>query len=116
MANHNLECQEYWKQEAVETVIVHKIIHEGVDAMYIKELDDDFIGYNTQMTKLIIKFLCREWCIITTLEQKQAAQLSTSNGTSHPTSQISHMSSTSNKICAGTPEFLQQMPQRSSIT
>ena len=40
MANDNLKCQEYWKQEAIDAVIVNKIIHKGVDAGYIKEHDD----------------------------------------------------------------------------
>eukprot|EP00804_Cyclotella_cryptica_P012914 CCRYP_002274-RA/>CCRYP_002274-RA protein AED:0.23 eAED:0.09 QI:0/0/0/1/0/0/2/0/1265 len=72
-ADHNLECQEFWKQEAVDAVIVEKIVREGVDAPYNEELDDDFIGYSTQMVKTIIEHLRREWCIVTTLERKQAA-------------------------------------------
>ena len=72
-ADHNLECQEFWKQEAVDAVIVEKIVREGVDAPYIEELDDDFIGYSTQTVKTLIEHLRREWCIVTTLERKQAA-------------------------------------------
>ena len=47
-ADHNLECHEYWKQEAVDAVIVDKIVREGVDAPYIEELDDNFIGCSSQ--------------------------------------------------------------------
>eukprot|EP00804_Cyclotella_cryptica_P015621 CCRYP_003615-RA/>CCRYP_003615-RA protein AED:0.62 eAED:0.37 QI:0/0/0/0.5/1/1/2/0/406 len=72
-ADHNLECQEFWKQEAVDAVIVEKIVREGVDSPYIEELDDDFIGYSTQTVKTLIEHLRREWCIVTTLERKQAA-------------------------------------------
>ena len=72
-ADHNLECQEYWKQEAVDAVIVDKIVREGVDAPYIEELDDDFIGYSAQTIKTLIAHLRREWCIVTTMERKQAA-------------------------------------------
>jgi hypothetical protein len=71
-ADHNLECQQFWKQEAVDAVIVDKIVHEGVDAPYIEELDEDFIGYSAQMIKLLLAHLRREWCIVTTLERKQA--------------------------------------------
>eukprot|EP00804_Cyclotella_cryptica_P024848 CCRYP_020552-RA/>CCRYP_020552-RA protein AED:0.54 eAED:0.47 QI:0/-1/0/1/-1/1/1/0/197 len=72
-ADHNLECQEFWKQEAVDAVIVKKLVCEGVDAPYVEELDDDFIGYSTQTVKSLIEHLCCEWCIVTTLERKQAA-------------------------------------------
>ena len=60
-------------QKAVDAVIVDKIVREGVDAPYIEELDDDFIGYSAQMIKSLIAHLRRKWCIITTLERKQAA-------------------------------------------
>ena len=72
-ADHNLECQEFWKQEAVDAVIVDKIVREGVDASYIEELDDDFIGYSAQMIKTLIEHLRCEWCIVTTMERKQTA-------------------------------------------
>ena len=57
-ADHNLECQEFWKQEAVDAVIVDKIVREGVDAPYIEELDDDFIGYSEQTIKTLIARTC----------------------------------------------------------
>ena len=47
-ADHNLECQEFWKQEAVDTVIIDKIVCKRVNAPYIEELDDDFSGYRLQ--------------------------------------------------------------------
>ena len=70
MADHNLECQEYWKQEAVDKVIMDKIVREGIDAPYIKELNDDFIGYSAQTAKSLIVHLRREWCIVTIMERK----------------------------------------------
>jgi hypothetical protein len=73
MADHNLECQEYWKQEAVNAVIVDKIVCKVVDSTYIEELDDNVVGYSAQMTKSIIAHLHKESCIVTTLEHKQAA-------------------------------------------
>jgi hypothetical protein len=73
MADHNLEFQEFWKQEAVDTVIIDKIIREGVDVPYIQELDDDFISYSAQMRKSLIAHLRRKWCIVTMMECKQAA-------------------------------------------
>jgi hypothetical protein len=72
-ADHNLKCQEYWKQEAVDTVMVDKIVREGIDAPYIEELDDDFISYSAQTAKSLIAHLRHEWCIVTTMECKQAA-------------------------------------------
>eukprot|EP00804_Cyclotella_cryptica_P022417 CCRYP_021145-RA/>CCRYP_021145-RA protein AED:0.48 eAED:0.36 QI:0/0/0/0.66/1/1/6/0/1537 len=72
-ADHNLECQEFWKQEAVNALIVKKIVHKDVNATYIEELDNDFIGYSTQMVKSLIEHLCCRWCIVTTLERNQAA-------------------------------------------
>jgi hypothetical protein len=73
MADCNLKCQEYWKQEAADSVNVGKIVCKGIDTTYIKALYDDFVGYSAQTTKLIIVHFCHEWCIITTLKQKQAA-------------------------------------------
>eukprot|EP00804_Cyclotella_cryptica_P004374 CCRYP_006791-RA/>CCRYP_006791-RA protein AED:0.57 eAED:0.53 QI:0/0/0/1/1/1/2/0/356 len=71
---HNLACQEFWKQEAVDALIVDKIVREAVDPTYVKELDDDYVGYSGQTIKSIIQHLRTEWCIVTTLEKKQAAQ------------------------------------------
>eukprot|EP00804_Cyclotella_cryptica_P003839 CCRYP_020456-RA/>CCRYP_020456-RA protein AED:0.53 eAED:0.37 QI:0/-1/0/1/-1/1/1/0/425 len=72
-ADHNLECQEFLKQESVDAIIVDKIVREAVDAAYIEELDDDYIGYGAQTTKTILEHLRTEWCVVTTLEKKQAS-------------------------------------------
>ena len=71
---HNLACQEFWKQEAVDALIVDKIVREAVDFTYVEELEDDYVGYSGQMIKTIVQHLRTEWCIVTTLEKKQAAQ------------------------------------------
>eukprot|EP00804_Cyclotella_cryptica_P000162 CCRYP_017462-RA/>CCRYP_017462-RA protein AED:0.81 eAED:0.81 QI:0/0/0/0.5/1/1/2/0/589 len=73
MADHNLECQEFWKQESVDAIIVDKIVREAVDAAYVEELDDDYIGYRAQTIKTILEHLRTEWCVVTTLEKKQAS-------------------------------------------
>ena len=73
MADHNLACQEFWLQEAVDSIIVDRIVREVIDAAYVEELEDDYVGYNTQSIKSILSHLRSEWCIITTLERKQAA-------------------------------------------
>jgi hypothetical protein len=73
MADHNLACQEFWKQESVDAIIVDKIVREAVDAAYVEELDDDYIGYGAQTIKTILEHLRTEWCVVTTLEKKQAS-------------------------------------------
>jgi hypothetical protein len=73
MADHNLACQEFWLQEAVNAITVDRIVCEVIDAAYVEELKYDHVGYNTQTIKSIPSHPCSEWCIITTLEQKQAA-------------------------------------------
>jgi hypothetical protein len=73
MADHNLECQELWKQESVNAIIIDKIVREAIDAAYIKELDDDYIGYEAQTINTILEHLRTEWCVVTTLEKKQAS-------------------------------------------
>jgi hypothetical protein len=73
MADHNLECQEFWKQESVDAIIVDKIVREAVDTAYVEELDDDYIGYGAQTIKSILEHVHTEWCVVTTLEKNQAA-------------------------------------------
>jgi hypothetical protein len=71
---HNLACQEFWKHEAVDALIDDKIVRKAIDPTYIKELDDDCVGYSHQTIKTIAQHLRNEWCIVTTLKKKQAAQ------------------------------------------
>ena len=67
-------CQEFWKQEAIDALIVSKIVHKAIDPTYIEELENDYVGYSGQTIKTIVQHLRDEWCIVATLEKKQAAQ------------------------------------------
>jgi hypothetical protein len=49
MADHHLVFQEFWMQEADDTIIVDLIVREVVDPTYVKELDDNYVGYNTHI-------------------------------------------------------------------
>ena len=69
---HALAQQEFWKQEALDAVIVERITQEIVDSTYVEELEDEFIGYSTQTIKTLIQHLKNEWCVVSTLEKKQA--------------------------------------------
>eukprot|EP00804_Cyclotella_cryptica_P012202 CCRYP_009878-RA/>CCRYP_009878-RA protein AED:0.62 eAED:0.37 QI:0/0/0/0.5/1/1/2/0/403 len=71
---HNLACEEFWKQEAVDALIVDKLMREAVNPTYAEELEDDYVGYSGQTIKTIAQHLRTEWCIVTTLKKKQAAQ------------------------------------------
>jgi hypothetical protein len=73
MGLHNIACQEFWKQEAIDAIIVKKIVCEAVDLTCVKELKQDCVGYSGQTIKTIVQHLRNEWCIVTTLEKKQAA-------------------------------------------
>jgi hypothetical protein len=64
----NLVCQEFWKQEAVDALIVGKIVREAIDPTYVEEPEDDYMGYSGHTIKTIIQHLRTELCIITTLE------------------------------------------------
>jgi hypothetical protein len=70
----NLACQEIWKQEAVNAIIVDKFVLDAIDPSYIEELKDNYVGYSGQTIKTIIKYLWNKWCIITTLKEQQAAK------------------------------------------
>eukprot|EP00804_Cyclotella_cryptica_P021921 CCRYP_000872-RA/>CCRYP_000872-RA protein AED:0.59 eAED:0.39 QI:0/0/0/1/1/1/2/0/327 len=61
-------------QEAVDALIVDKLVREAVDPTYVEELEDDYVGYSGQTIKTIVQHLRTECCIVTTLEKKQAAQ------------------------------------------
>ena len=71
-AQHAIENQEYWKQEAVDAITVERIVNEVVDPTYVEELEDDYVGYSSQTIKTLIAHLVTEWCTVTTLEKKQA--------------------------------------------
>eukprot|EP00804_Cyclotella_cryptica_P029542 CCRYP_020578-RA/>CCRYP_020578-RA protein AED:0.38 eAED:0.35 QI:0/0/0/0.66/0/0/3/0/585 len=74
MADHNLSCREFWLQEPVYAIIVDRIVREVMDTAYVEDLEDNYVGYNTQSIKSILLHLHLEWYIITMLKQKQTAE------------------------------------------
>ena len=71
-AKHKIYQEDYWKQEAVDRVIVNHLAQDIINPDYIEELENDYIGYANQTIKTIIKHLCDKWYAVTTLERKQA--------------------------------------------
>ena len=57
MGLHNLRCQEFWKQEDIDALIIDKIVCKAIDPMYIEELEDDYVGYSGQTIKTIVQHL-----------------------------------------------------------
>eukprot|EP00804_Cyclotella_cryptica_P003482 CCRYP_002119-RA/>CCRYP_002119-RA protein AED:0.57 eAED:0.69 QI:0/0/0/1/0/0/2/0/244 len=45
-----------------------------IDPTYVEELEDNHVGYSGQTIKMIVQHLRTEWCIVTTLKKKEAAQ------------------------------------------
>eukprot|EP00804_Cyclotella_cryptica_P000450 CCRYP_019933-RA/>CCRYP_019933-RA protein AED:0.03 eAED:0.04 QI:0/0/0/1/0.4/0.16/6/0/1642 len=73
MADHNLECQEFWKQESVDAIIVDKIVREAADAAHVRRTRRRLHRLRAQTIKTILEHLRTEWCVVTTLEKKQAS-------------------------------------------
>ena len=74
LGRHERASINYWMQEAVGDIIVERIVQEVVDEMYVEELDEDYVGYNNQTIKTILAHLKDNWCLVTTLEKRQAAE------------------------------------------
>ena len=72
-AEQNLSWTEYWKQESIDSVLVERMIKEIIDKEYIEELENEYAGYSNQKIKDILSHLKTEWCVVTTLEKKKAA-------------------------------------------
>ena len=43
--------------EAIDALIVDKIVREAVDPTYVEELEDDYVGYSGQTIKTIVQHL-----------------------------------------------------------
>ena len=71
-AKQNIEQEEYWKQETVNRVTLNRLEQDIINPAYIKELENDYIGYADQTIKTILKHLRNKRCVVTTLERKQA--------------------------------------------
>ena len=65
---------EFWTQEAIDSITVGRIVTEIIDAPYVKELEEDYVGYANQTIKTVLTHLKTTWCTVTTLEKKQAAE------------------------------------------
>ena len=78
---------DFWTQEAVDSIIVDRIVTEIIDAPYVEELEEDYVGYANQTIKTVLVHLKSTWCTVTTLEKKQAAEQFQIkwNGTTHIT-------------------------------
>ena len=50
-------------------------MQEIVNKMYVEKLDEDYVGYNNQTIKKILAHLKDNWCLVTTLERRQAAEI-----------------------------------------
>eukprot|EP00804_Cyclotella_cryptica_P021358 CCRYP_001594-RA/>CCRYP_001594-RA protein AED:0.64 eAED:0.32 QI:0/0/0/0.6/1/1/5/0/975 len=73
MADHNLECQEFWKQESVDAIIVDKIVRGSHRCRVRRRTRRRLHRLGAQTTKTILEHLRTEWCVVTTLEKKQAS-------------------------------------------
>ena len=65
---------EFWTQEAIDSITVGRIVTEIIDAPYVEELEEDYVGYANQTIKTVLTHLKTTWCTVTTLEKKQAAE------------------------------------------
>ena len=63
-ADQKVEWQEYTFQEVVDAVAVEAIF-AAVDAQYVEELKEEYLGYKNQTIKTLVTQL-RTWYIITT--------------------------------------------------
>ena len=86
-SKHERDKAEFWTQEAVDSIIVDRIVTEIIDAPYVEELEEDYVGYANQTIKTVLAHLKTTWCTVTTLEKKQAAEQFQIkwNGTTHIT-------------------------------
>eukprot|EP00804_Cyclotella_cryptica_P003881 CCRYP_015757-RA/>CCRYP_015757-RA protein AED:0.83 eAED:0.82 QI:0/-1/0/1/-1/1/1/0/285 len=113
---HNLACQEFWKQEAVNALIVDKLVREAVDPTHVEELEGDYVGYSAKRSRRSSSISAPNGASSTTLEKNKQPKPSTSNGTSRAISRSLPVNSTSSKSSVGTSVSRPQRPRRSNIT
>ncbi len=65
--------KEFELQEAVTTRGVQRIIN-SVKEQYVKELNEDYIGYANQTIKTLLPHLRTKWCKVMTKERTNAAE------------------------------------------
>ena len=63
----NRDKAEFWTQEAVDSITVGRIVTEIIDAPYVEELEEDYVGYANQTIKTVLTHLKTTWCTVTTL-------------------------------------------------
>ena len=73
-ATHQQLQNEKWTQEAVDHFMVERIVKELVDSTYVEELDKDYVGFNNETIKTVIKHIKDEWCVITTMDKTKAVE------------------------------------------
>ena len=66
-ADQKFEWQEYTFQEVVESVVVKAIV-AAVDAQYVEELKEDYVGYKNHTIKKLVTHLST-WYVITIKEK-----------------------------------------------
>jgi hypothetical protein len=47
--------EDFYKQEGTDAVIVEHVVTEAVEALYVEELEDDYVGYSNQTIKTLIQ-------------------------------------------------------------
>jgi hypothetical protein len=79
---HNLTCQEFWKQEAINALIIDKIVRKAIDPTYVEELEDDYMGYSGQTTRQLSSISELSGASSQPLKKCKRPKTFTSNGTS----------------------------------
>ena len=72
LAQHRVDQTNYTTMLVVEEVAVQKMCTELIDAMYVEEMEDEYMGYKNKTIKDVIQHLRTEWCAVTTLEKDEA--------------------------------------------
>ena len=69
---HANAWQNFYKQESVQSVIVARLVLEAIDSDYIKELEDEYLGYSRETVKSVLAHVKTNYCTITTLDKNEA--------------------------------------------
>ncbi len=67
-ASQGIKLTAYYTQEAVDEIMVERIVNEIVDKHYVEDLEDEYVGYSRENVKTILNHIKNEWVIITTLD------------------------------------------------
>ena len=72
--HHSIASIKFWTKKVFDNISVKCMVQEIVDKIYVKELDEDYIGYNNQTRKIILTHLKKNWCIIIPLEKRRSGR------------------------------------------